>query len=180
MTGARIGEVLALRVKDVDLLRREIRIERTWDKNTRVFGTPKTHGSIRRVDLLPSLAEVLVDFFSLTGASDPDGLLFPSPKDSERPLDYVSVLGVFQKALEAVGLPHVTPHSLRHSWTSTMLSAGAPIATIARNLGHSSPAITWRVYCHEVKEGLGDALHQADSLFRAAGQPNVVSLAERR
>jgi integrase len=52
----------------------------------------------------------------------------------------------FERAAEAAGLPWVTPHALRHSAAVWMAEAGVPMAEIAQVLGHTSEAVTFRVY----------------------------------
>jgi integrase len=39
-------------------------------------------------------------------------------------------------------------HALRHTHASALIAAGVDIVTISRRLGHSSPAVTLRVYSH--------------------------------
>ena len=41
---------------------------------------------------------------------------------------------------------HFTPHSLRHTYASLMLSKGAKLLWVSRQLGHADPSITLRVY----------------------------------
>ena len=43
-------------------------------------------------------------------------------------------------------------HTLRHTTATAMLAAGVDIATVAAQLGHSSPAITTRIYLHPDEE----------------------------
>jgi integrase len=45
-------------------------------------------------------------------------------------------------------LVDVTFHALRHSHASALIAAGVDVVTVSRRLGHSSPAITLRVYAH--------------------------------
>jgi integrase len=52
----------------------------------------------------------------------------------------------FTGAAAAAGLPWCTPHVLRHSAAVWMAEAGIPMAEIAQVLGHTDPAITFKVY----------------------------------
>ncbi|HEV7456745.1 MAG TPA: site-specific integrase [Roseococcus sp.] len=52
----------------------------------------------------------------------------------------------FDRAAEAAGLAWVTPHALRHTAAVWMAEAGVPMAEIAQYLGHTSEAVTFRVY----------------------------------
>jgi integrase len=168
-SGIRIGEALALRRRHIKLERRDIRIEESWCTNTRQFKPPKTAAGLRTVDMLGVLESVLREYFESLGDIEPDSLLFPSPDNPEQPVSYQTIHGNFRKALAAAGLPAVTIHSLRHSFASVILASGVSINVLARNLGHSDPSITLRVYSHLLKEGLAEGLERADNLFR--GEP---------
>ena len=64
--------------------------------------------------------------------------------------------GEFRRAATAAGLPRATFHMLRHTHASHLLSAGEPVTSVSRRLGHKNPAITLQVYSH-VLEGMDDA-----------------------
>jgi len=53
-------------------------------------------------------------------------------------------------------------HSLRHSFASALIMAGAPVTEVQSLLGHSSPAVTLKVYSHWFKNV------EADSVDRLA------------
>lgn len=163
-----VGEVLALRRRDVDFDAKKFFIVRAWNINLHVFLQPKTQTSIRTVDLLAPLAEILLEYIKWRGGLKPDDLLFPSPEVDGQPLSYNTVYGVYKRCLAFLELPSVSLHSLRHTFASTLLAAGVPITTLARNLGHASPDITLRVYSHEIYEGLGESLERAEKLFGAS------------
>ena len=50
--------------------------------------------------------------------------------------------------MKALGLPHISLHSLRHTHASQLIAAGMDVLTISRRLGHGSAAITLSVYGH--------------------------------
>jgi len=54
-------------------------------------------------------------------------------------------------ALSRAGLRRVNMHSLRHSFSSALIMAGAPVTEVQSLLGHSSPAVTLKVYSHWFK-----------------------------
>jgi integrase len=70
-----------------------------------------------------------------------------------------SVKMAFSRAAARAGVPWCTPHVLRHSAAVHMAESGVPMAEIAQFLGHSSVAVTYRVY----------ARFSPDYLQKAAG-----------
>jgi integrase len=169
LSGIRVGECLGLKVKNVDFPAGKIRVEATWDAAHLVLQEPKTKTSVRSVEMMSCLSEVLKAYLEETGlSSDPESFLFPSPYSTNRPWTYSSIRTKLHDVLEKQGLPDCNIHSLRHSFASIMIAAGVSIPTLSRNLGHSSPVITMRVYAHEIEDMVGPALDHADELFRDA------------
>jgi integrase len=67
------------------------------------------------------------------------------------PIHYTNFLRrVWHKVQDIAKVRRRTPHDLRHSWASHMLSAGADLAYVSAQLGHASPSITLRIYSHWV------------------------------
>lgn len=54
----------------------------------------------------------------------------------------------FTETMNDIGLPHVTLHTLRHTYASQPITSGMDILTVSRRLVHSSAAITLTVYGH--------------------------------
>ena len=72
-----------------------------------------------------------------------------------RPLDPAYVTRLFQKIwTQAVPLPELTFHGLRHSYASLMIAAGADLNTVSKLMGHSSITVTADIYAH-VFEAVG-------------------------
>jgi integrase len=60
---------------------------------------------------------------------------------------------VWRPALELAQLPYRRPYNLRHTYAYWSLKAGVPIATVAREMGHTSTEMTFRIYggwCREM------------------------------
>jgi integrase len=55
-------------------------------------------------------------------------------------------------ALQRAKLRGVNIKTLRHSYASGMIAAGAPITEVQHRLGHSNPAVTLKVYSHWFKD----------------------------
>ena len=48
----------------------------------------------------------------------------------------------FKKMVKEVGMPHLTPHGLRHQYATAAREAGIEMGIISKNMGHASVAIT--------------------------------------
>ena len=141
--GLRWGEASALRVMDVDLLRRRLHVRHSVSdvKGKLVFGVPKSHAT-RSVPITATLAGELERQIAGRGPADP---LFPSPEGGWLYLRNFRRRD-FDPAAAAVGLHGVTPHVLRHTAASLAVRAGANVKAVQRMLGHASAAMTLDVY----------------------------------
>jgi integrase len=145
-TGLRWGEVTALRVKDVNPMRRRLNVV----LNAVVVGskievsTPKTHKK-RTVPFPAFLAEALV--VQIAG-KHPDDLLFPGSdgKYMKRGGTSQTGNGWFVNALRRAGLQRMTVHDLRHTAASLAISAGANVKSVQAMLGHASATMTLDTY----------------------------------
>lgn len=49
-------------------------------------------------------------------------------------------------------LPHINPHSFRHSYASILISEGTDIVTVSKMLGHANTSMTTDIYSHAIEE----------------------------
>jgi integrase len=164
LTGCRDGELLALKWTAVDLAGATITIERslTWARVLEPksetgerpdqgpmrpqFYPPKTAASKRMIPI-PAVLVSALRTWKLACPPSPHDLVFPEADG--RPLHRSYALKRhLQPALRRAKLRHVTMHSLRHSFASTLIAQGAPVTEVQHLLGHSNPGITLRVYSH--------------------------------
>lgn len=175
--GTRIDEALALRVGDIDWVHSMARIERTWTSDGHdhmILGSPK-NGKSRTVAiprfLLKDLAKQCND------KADGD-YVFTSPQG--RPINVRNWRNrVWYRALLEAGIDRsvVTIHSLRHTYASMAIAAGADVKTLQRQLGHSSAAITLDVYAQLFPSRLSDV---ANAISRMAGYKTDTNAAQIR
>jgi integrase len=170
-TGLRVGELLALRRQDVDLLRGVAHVRRALkDVSGRLeFGDLKTAGSRRDVSLPAFLRTALAEHLSRPspGGTGPEALVFASK--TGRPLRHNLFYRRHFKPAVAKALPHKPTlrfHDLRHTCASLSIAAGAHPKLISARLGHSSITITLDRYGHlfpSMEEALAKALDAAYS-----------------
>ena len=68
--------------------------------------------------------------------------------NDELPVNYFRYLREWRRACAACGIVGATPHMLRHGVATELVAAGVPLLEVSRMLGHSTVAITERVYAH--------------------------------
>ena len=155
-TGARRGEALALRWKDVDFEKRIVRIERSLEqtKGGLRFKSPKTKHGRRNVAISPWLVAELRTHrtrqqerrLSLgMGRAPEDSLVFARWDGSTRAPHWLTQK--FALAMDALKID-CTLHGLRHTHVSHLVASGLDVLTISRRIGHASPTITLSVYGH--------------------------------
>jgi integrase len=159
-TGLRIGELLALRWRNVDLEARVLHVRETVYEGH--FDTPKTQRSIRSVPLGNAALTVLRA--RLPKEANPDPLVFATRGGN--PLDRRNLLRRdLQPACRALGLPPTSWHTLRHSNATFLDAVGAPLGTVQALLGHSTPEITRSIYVHAVPEDQRQAVENLGRLL---------------
>lgn len=145
-TGLRFGELVALRVSDIDLDARRINVENAVSQVTGVGlvqDLPKTH-QIRKV---PILTTPLLDTLrTATEGRKPTEYVFPSPEGG--PLRNSFVRWRFDTACKAAGLTGVSIKTLRHTAGSLAIAANASVTVVQQLLGHAKASTTLDVYSH--------------------------------
>jgi integrase len=143
--GLRISEACGLLVSDIDFLHRVLRV-RQQRRPGGELGKLKTESSGRDVPaddiVLTALAEQVRRW------PREDGRVFSSTTD--RALTKAIAGHVFDDIEQATGID-CSPHSCRHYFGASLISAGVSVVAVSRWLGHSSPEVTFRVYSYLTK-----------------------------
>ncbi|MGW3117364.1 tyrosine-type recombinase/integrase [Streptomyces sp. NPDC001107] len=157
-SGLRIGELLGLKVSDVDFKAGTIRVERQRLQSGKI-GPPKTAKSRRTVPV----GEVVTDALLTHLAARPSKEWLFTMEEGE-PLNYrrwKTEWNCARKELQKgeneaaeregrkpVELPHMVTHDLRHFYASALIAGGASVKQVQMVLGHASAVITLRIYAH--------------------------------
>ncbi len=166
--GMRWGELVALRRARVHLLRRRIEIaEAATELGSGLsWGTPKTHE--RRLVTMPAfLADQLAPRL---GDIAHDGLVFTAPNGGPLRSSPFRQL-IWKPAVEAARLEQLRIHDLRGTAASLMISSGANIKAVQRQLGHASAAMTLDLYGHLYEDDLDTLADALDRRYAAATTP---------
>jgi integrase len=129
-TGVRFGELAALRVGRLDLLRRRAIIAESVtvvQGRGQVWGTPKSHEQ-REVPIPRFLIDDLAEH--VRGKSR-DDFVFAGVRS-----------GTAMRAADAIGVPGLHPHELRHTAGSLAIASGANVKVVQQMLGHKSATVT--------------------------------------
>jgi len=153
--GLRVGELCALRWRDVDLAGGRIKV-----------GESKTDAGVRHVRLLPALRDELAAHKASSRPTAPSDPVFPTltgrarDKDNVRSRVLAPAARRADELLEKAGsvpLPAgLTPHGLRHTFASLLVALGEDPRYVMGQLGHTDPAFTLRLYSHAMRRDEGD------------------------
>jgi len=162
--GLRVGELLALRARDVDLERRRIDVRRivVEVKGVRHVGQPKTKAGIRSVPFPRALRAELAA--ALERCDHPDDLVFPNTEGN-----YVGLSTfrsrLWKPAIAAADLAGFRIHDMRHTAISLWIAAKRDPKEIATWAGHTSTVIVFDRYGH-LFEHDDDPMGALDDLLR--------------
>jgi integrase len=162
LTGARQGELLAAKWRDIDL---EAGV---WAKPA---ATTK-QAALHRVPLSAAAVQLLSEM--RTQADDDAEWIFPARGGGHRP----HVNEAWIKARKGATLEGVRLHDLRHTYASVLASAGLSLPVIGALLGHATPVTTHR-YAHLFDDPLRAATERASAIITGKAPAEVVPL-ERR
>lgn len=163
--GLRFGETTELRRKDIALGDEgtpvAIRVRRAVVHvgGQPVIGDPKSEAGIRDVAIPPHIRDDVKDYLD-TLPGKPERLLFPGTRTGAH-MKPSSLYKPWYGAREAVGLPTLRWHDLRHFAGTTAAQSGATLAELQARLGHSTVAAALR-YQHAAS-GRDEAIAEAMS-----------------
>jgi integrase len=163
LTGLRMGELFALRWKDIDLGVARVHVRRNYTGAPKRVKAPKS-GKVRSVPLVDEVRVALNGLSQRDYLDGPDDLVFPSQRGGH--LDDMAVRRAFVRALEAAGLPRIRFHDLRHCFATLAVQHWEP-TRVQAYCGHAHITTTMRYVHHapadEDAATLSDALREKRS-----------------
>lgn len=156
--GLRMGELLALRWRDVDFTRRTIHVRENWTQGETT--TPKG-GTERAVPMAEEVAEQLARLGQRDHFTADDDLVFCTPRGQH--VGYKSLKERYRAALRAAGLREdFRFHNLRHTFGSTVIRH-ADSREVMEWMGHADLTTTRRYLAFVDRE---DAAKRVSEAFR--------------
>lgn len=173
-TGARIDETLALQISDLSKDLSSAVIRRTWShvEYKRAVLAPPKNGKTRVIAIPRFLAPLLREQIAGRDGSE---FLFLSHKG--KPVDLLNWRNrVWYPSLKLAHLDGqgFTIHSLRHSYASIAIAAGADVKTLQQQLGHSSASITLDIYASFWPNRLQDVARLVDRIVGSAYNSHTI------
>lgn len=151
-TGIRIGELCALRWRDISLKEKTIKITHTMQRIKNIGGdglqktkiiidTPKSDKSVRTIPITDPVALMCAEFYP----GNPSAFVLTGGENyiEPRTLQYR-----FMRYTEKCGISDIHFHTLRHTFATRCIEVGFDVKSLSEILGHSSIKITLDRYVH--------------------------------
>lgn len=178
-TGMRVGEVCALKWRDIDFEEKKVSINKNiYSKRVTdyVLQTPKNKQS-RTIDIDELVLSALEDHRAAQNLTRmryrktyvDEGFVFArEDRYHGYPEDITRVNTYMTSVLKLAGLnENLTSHSFRHTHTSLLAEAGVGLEVIMERLGHKSDKVTRNIYLHVTKTQKKEASQKFAELMKS-------------
>ena len=150
--GLRIGEICALKWKDIDMKNGMINIDKTIQRiylpgdrsgHTEVIiGPPKSRNSARSIPMTDELTGIIAGMIS---SADPECYIL---SDAPFPVEPHTYRRHYKKLMDNLKMPKMKFHGLRHSFATRCIESNCDYKTVSVLLGHSNISTTLNLYVH--------------------------------
>ncbi|WP_369899774.1 tyrosine-type recombinase/integrase [Bacillus manliponensis] len=172
-TGMRLGEILGLRWKDIDLGSNLLYVKQTLSEGGELKYGAKNKTSIRTIHIPNVLVEELKshrEFISFEKEKAGDkytdlDLVLPSKYGN--PLDPRSIRRAFYTVTDKLGLPKIRFHDLRHTHATLLIQQNVNVKLISERLGHADISTTLNTYSHVLPEMQRSVAEKLDEVFKS-------------
>jgi integrase len=171
LLGLREGELLGLRIDDLNLEAQTLRISGAIQRQTGkglVRVPTKTAASAALLPIPNVLIPILCEHLDMLAQErgyarwQEHGLLFPTSKGT--PISARNLVRRFKTILEAHALPDIRFHDLRHTTATLLITLGVHPRVVMEILRHTQIATTMNLYAHALPEINRDAVNALGEL----------------
>lgn len=164
-TGLRLGEICALKWRDIDLEKKLLHVNSTVQritmdgKETRTVlleGEPKSVCSKREIPLSDELVKLMLPYYKSTEKY---------VLQNNKPLDPRTYQNKFRKYLLVTDIGNKNFHSLRHTFATNCINSGVDIKSLSEILGHSDVKITLNRYVHPTLETKRQHMNSLSAIY---------------
>jgi integrase len=143
-TGMRLGELLALQVKDIDFDKGTITVDESLARvdGEDLITAPKTESSVRVITIHNELMEEIREYIDTLYRARPGTRIFAGRTKSFFEHE-------MERGIKLSGVRKITVHCTRHSHASMLVQMGISPIEIAKRLGHGKVTTTIETYCHQ-------------------------------
>lgn len=167
--GLRMGELIGLRVSDLDMINGVINVRHNI---TRGRGTtPKSEAGRRKVRITRELKEILSrqitavkeEALKKAWKAVPEWVFVNEQGNKVGYGNFVA--RVWNPCMDKSKLARRTPHDMRHTYATMRLSMGHSIQEVAKEMGHSTPMVTYKTYYHWIPAMSTSNIDMLDSKY---------------
>lgn len=182
VTGARRGELVALRWSSIDFDRLQVLIERAVvqvgreviEKDTKTHQARRLAIDVATAELLAAHREAMDRRARMAGTEIVDqSFVFSDEPDGSMPWKPDRVTTAFGRICRQEGATGVRFHDLRHFAATRLLSSGVDVRTVSGRLGHAAASTTLGVYAHFLQSTDQAAAEVLGGLLGRSATPNA-------
>lgn len=175
-TGCRQGEILGLQWQCIDFDNQTLTVKQTLTRgeNRRLYlEEPKTRKSRRVIPLDPDTVKILKQWRLVqrsewlhvgTNTMSADQMIFTNSKNEPIQLTHPRLW--MHRICKRANLPKLSPHALRHTYATMMISEGIDFKTVSELLGHTSVSMTLDIYAGVYEEKKTAAVNLLANIMR--------------
>jgi integrase len=165
-------EAVALRVRDVDFMRRTVSVAQTVEElagHLRIVPEGKRKARLRTMSAPALVVDAIAHHLATSGwenAHDPEALIFLGPRGGILRRRFGA--RILRPAAARAGLPGLTFHGLRHAATSSLVDIGVHPRVMASRIGHGTVRTTMEIYARSSDTADREAARLLQELFASA------------
>ena len=186
-SGARRGEILAIKWEDIDFDKKQISISKSVSasKDKHIYEhAPKTKASVRTKSIGDVVIDVLKEYrmwyeskckeYGITLSADQ--YIFARLNDDYNglPCHPSSVNHYLINLEKKYGLPHINPHAFRHTYASLLIYSNMNVVAVQRCMGHAKATTTMNMYAHMIGTPEEEAADVLSSMLTVKGNSSSI------